>query len=98
MSRDDDYAAWNWITWITTWSFWNTQSQWVRPLMLTEVPSEQTMRERRNRARMAPTSLSKQGCARCSMASSAPSPILRANRRWNNRVSRWYQMPWVKRR
>jgi hypothetical protein len=61
--------------WITTWSFWNTQFQWVRPSMRTEVSSEQTMRERRNRARMAATSLSKHGLARCNIASNAPSLI-----------------------
>jgi TnpA family transposase len=42
-----------------------------RPLTRTDVSSEQTMRERRRRARMAPTSLSKQGFARCAPADPA---------------------------
>jgi hypothetical protein len=32
------------------YAFWNTQFQWVRPSMRTEVSSEQTIRERRSRA------------------------------------------------
>jgi hypothetical protein len=62
-------------TWITTWSFWNTQFQWARPSMRTVVSSEPTIRERRSRARIAVTSLSKRGLARCNIASSAPSLI-----------------------
>ncbi len=38
----------------------HTQFQWVRPAMRTEVSSEQTIRERRSRARMAVTSVLKQ--------------------------------------
>src|SRR3984957_17663474 len=49
---------------MTTVWFWNTQFQWVRPSMRTVVSSEQMMRERRNRARIAASSLSKQGLAR----------------------------------
>ena len=64
---------------MTTVWFWNTQFRWVRPSMRTVVSSEQMMRERRNRARIAATSLSKQGLARRNMASSAPSLICRAN-------------------
>ena len=75
-------------TWITTCSFWNTQFQWVRPSMRTEVSSEQTIRERRSRARIAATSLSKQGLARWNIASNAPSLIGSAYRCRNNRVRR----------
>ena len=73
---------------MTTWSFWNTQFQWVRPSMRTVVSSEQIMRERRNRTKIAATSLSKQGLARRNMASSAPSRISRANKCRNSRLSR----------
>ena len=65
-------------TWITTCSFWNTQFQWVWPSMRTDVSSEQTIRERRSRARIAVTSLSKQDLARCNIASNAPSLICSA--------------------
>ncbi len=64
------------------------QFQWVRPSMCTVVSSERMMRERRSRARIAATSLSKQGLARRNMASSAPSLICKANRCRNSRLSR----------
>ena len=56
---------------MTTSAFWNTQFQQVRPSIRTVVSSEHTTRARRNRARIAATSLSNAVLARRNRPSSA---------------------------